>query len=92
MKEQVNDWTMIIKDSEIRNYMRDVYTQKELNEMSDEEWDRAHSECREEIAVGIMEDEQDRQMYGDMRDDDYCMSDAHRADVQAEQWDWLKNE
>ena len=31
-------------------------------------------------------------IYGDPSEDEYSMSDSHRADCQQEQWDWIKNE
>ena len=49
-------------------------------------------ECYEHVMEGRCADQQDRMIYGDIEDDLYNMSESHRADVQAEQWDWLKNE
>jgi len=70
----------------------DTHTKEEVISMSEQELRAELADQEHEYNVGQMEDEQERRIYGDPEHDDYTMSDSYRADCQAEQWDWLKNE
>lgn len=49
-------------------------------------------DCLDMIREGECEAKMYQDIYGDLDYDDYTMSDSHRADVEAERWDWLKRE
>lgn len=68
------------------------YTKEDIAKMTPEEFTEAMADLEEEMNCDRMADEQDDAMYGNIDDDEYYMSDSHRADVEQEKWEWLKNE
>lgn len=76
---------------EVLDILYEDYTIENIKNMERSELIDLISEIEEDINTDRMNDEIDIEMYGDPDDDEYNMSDSHRADVQQEQFDWVKN-
>jgi len=67
------------------------YTPLELSKMTPTDVIDIANEIEDEVNSIRQQEEQDIEIYGDPDEDEYSMSDSHRADCEAEKWEWLKD-